>query len=244
MDPGLCIPKSSRDVGGGGERPRGQSIALHKPAWSLTVMLTLATDPRHDKSWASRTAPECKPATRDRVRAQRGGDLGPVRSTEEPEDGADERPRIAGPTRASMELGLTMITSPQCAPLAKTCTTAVRMPLSRASGKITARASAMITPAIEPIRGAKPKGRQAAQSESYIRGSPHENSATVGSCCRDQQTKPVEVGHLPQNLEGESAHKERHGEWSQQECSDVPVHGSFLNGPGHSGVPNQAQRTR
>jgi hypothetical protein len=81
-----CRRAMSEAVGSG---PRGQSIALHKPAWSH--MLTLATDPRHDKSWASRTAPECKPATRDRVRLSGAEMLGPVRSTDEPEDGADER---------------------------------------------------------------------------------------------------------------------------------------------------------
>ena len=35
---------------------------------------------------------------------------------------------------------------------------------------------------------------------------------------------------MAQDLEGEGAHKERHSEWSQQECSDVSVDDRFPTG--------------
>jgi len=63
-------------------------------------------------------------------------------------------PSMASPIRASVALGLAMNTSPQCAPLADVGTRKVSMSLSRASGKWTTRAIAMITKAIAPTRGA------------------------------------------------------------------------------------------
>jgi hypothetical protein len=122
-------------------------------------------------------------ASRSRSKSgQQGGDLGSVRSADEPEDVPTSAPSMTGRIRASAGSGLP-ITSPPCAPLAKVCTdgseNAVPEPLERSRRELSL---SPLPPSIQPgWQARRPSSRKS--GELHTRVHPRVRSG-VRSYCR------------------------------------------------------------